>query len=1281
MTRIYQTLLLTLLFTLNLASQAEYYSRSQTIRVDYNEVQARSINEDVSANINGTDVKITTDFIVSWKCNEEQQKKILSKYICTVTKEASYYTVINFFDVGSGFEFLKEAHDKDLIDWGQPDIIAPIRFETDPYFDTQHQIYDSTIYPFSVNMDTVWNITKGAGVKVAIIDNGLEDHDDLGTIDTTYNPFTGGTGEPLGPDTIGGSIYASSHGLSVAGIVNMQHNGIGGRGIAPEASLIGVNIFSDGISSAQIATGIDFAVNQGADVLVNSWGYIGSGGGNQCSVNFPLIEAAIDNASTNGRNGKGSVVVFASGNWSKTGTLGGTDECVTQPGSVENALAVGAINYQTGKRTSYSSYGIALDVMAPSNDQILNDRGKVTDNIGGVFTCSDAPNSYITGFGGTSAACPVVGGLAALLIAADTMLTGARVKDIIRASARDLGKIGFDTETGYGLVDFEIAFENLDNQLTLLELCIDTTDADNDGICATLDCDDSDLNAPYPCGSACDDGDSTTYNDVYLMDGCTCLGIACAEICETTSEKLFLTSDCADTLSWSVSDGSFNLIGSTATWTPPGSPDENYIITSTCKDSCYSTNENEVIIILTIDTGGTIISDQIICTSGDPDQISGIYLDENNVNYQWQSSIVDSFSGYSDIGGATSGSYDPTTISQTTWYRRMAHNACLDTSYSNVIEILVASPPTALISGNTSSCTTDSTTLTASGGTEYLWSTAETTAAVNVLPGTYTVTVTDANGCTATDDHTITDSGPCCTNVTVAGTLSGNQAICGGYDPTTITGTVASGGVGGSIEYRWYTNGGLNGGTGQNYDPPNISSTTTYYREARRDCQASWISSNTITKTVYGFPTANAGGDQTVGCASYSANLSASGGVSYLWNNGGTLSSTTISNPVATPSVTTDYTVTVTDGNGCTDTDVVRVNVRTNTSANAGADTDHCTGGSSNLSASGGVTYAWSPSTGLSATNISNPVASHTSTLVYTVTVTDANSCTDTDQITVTVNSATANAGSDDEVCTDELVQLNGSGGVTYAWESNNGQPDPASVAGPYVGPNVTTTYTLTVTDANGCTDTDQVTITANPIPTPTIDDTSICDDDDVGWSWTATTGNYDVTTKIGAGTPVNHPSQAGTTIDIAELGTFTYRITVTDANGCDDTESDAVTVTNPLLIVTETTAPPTFNDLGSAWSFTWDATTMNRNACCLDVIDFSFETFRKGVSVDTHSGTTTSGSYQAFESIACATSSPVAGDELRVTGTISSDCEATVYSYDITYTMTSGDVTTCGCP
>jgi PKD repeat protein/N-acetyl-anhydromuramyl-L-alanine amidase AmpD len=242
--------------------------------------------------------------------------------------------------------------------------------------------------------------------------------------------------------------------------------------------------------------------------------------------------------------------------------------------------------------------------------------------------------------------------------------------------------------------------------------------------------------------------------------------------------------------------------------------------------------------------------------------------------------------------------------------------------------------------------------------------------------------------------------------------------------------------------------------------------------------------SNTSTQqvTVNSLPTANAGSDVAI-CYGNSALLSASGGSIYAWGPSTGLSATNISNPSASPTSTTTYIVTVTSTLGCQKTDNILVTVNPLPTANAGSDVAICYGNSALLSASGGSIYAWGPSTGLSATNISNPSAAPTATTNYIVTVTSTLGCQKTDNILVTVNPLpTANSGSDVAICYGNSTPLSASGGSIYAWGPSTGL-SATNISNPIAAPTATTNYIVTVTSTLGCQKTDNILVTVNPLP------------------------------------------------------------------------------------------------------------------------------------------------------------------------------------------------------
>ncbi|MBN4051551.1 T9SS type A sorting domain-containing protein, partial [bacterium AH-315-M05] len=410
----------------------------------------------------------------------------------------------------------------------------------------------------------------------------------------------------------------------------------------------------------------------------------------------------------------------------------------------------------------------------------------------------------------------------------------------------------------------------------------------------------------------------------------------------------------------------------------------------------------------------------------------------------------------------------------------------------------------------------------------YLWSTGATVTTITGLcDSTYTVSVTDASGFTVTDTVVITPEPP----PTATITPSNDTTVCGSINLSANPGA----------SYLWST-----GETTQQI----VVTVSGSIRVTVFSVCGDSATSDTMAVTVNPLPTVNAGTDTTI-CQGNNTTLNATGGVSYSWSPAIGLSCTGCQSPVASPTSSTTYTVTVTDGNGCVNTDAVIVTVNTLPVANAGADVAICAGNSTILNASGGVSYSWSPAIGLSDPNISNPVASPTVTTIYTVTVTDGNGCTDSDPVTVTVNPLpTADAGADVAICIGSGTALSASGGVSYSWSPATGLSDP-NIANPVASPTATTTYILTV-DNGGCTDADTITVTVNPLPTANITGAaSICE------------GELTILTASGGISYLWNTGAITSAITVSPVVNTDYNVIVTDGNGCSDTDTVSVTV-NP---------------------------------------------------------------------------------------------------------------------
>ncbi|MCJ8292261.1 MAG: SprB repeat-containing protein, partial [Crocinitomicaceae bacterium] len=270
------------------------------------------------------------------------------------------------------------------------------------------------------------------------------------------------------------------------------------------------------------------------------------------------------------------------------------------------------------------------------------------------------------------------------------------------------------------------------------------------------------------------------------------------------------------------------------------------------------------------------------------------------------------------------------------------------------------------------------------------------------------------------------------------------------------------------------------------------------------------------------------------------ANVSGgTGPFTYLWSNGATTVS--ILETVGT------HTVTVTDQGGClviSNSAVINEYILPN--VNAGLDQSVCDGVSVTLNGSGATSYVWD-------NGVTDGIGfvQAVGIVTYTVVGTDGNGCSNTDQVDVTVNPLPiVVAGADQTVCDGVAVTLNGSGATSYVWD--NGITDGVSFI-PAVG---TITYSVIGTDGNGCSNTDQVNITVNPLPIVVAGiDQTVCDGASVTLNGSGAT-SYVWDNGITDGVSF-----------IPAVGTITYSVIGTDANGCSNTDQVDVTV-NPLPIV-----------------------------------------------------------------------------------------------------------------
>lgn len=322
----------------------------------------------------------------------------------------------------------------------EPDFAMKIQFTAyrpaDTLFPQQWHLENRGGFGLTAGADVkapdAWDITRGSrSIRVCIIDDGVQvNHPDFNAPGKIVAPYDFGQNDP-DPSPVASN---DDHGTSCAGVAVAEENGQGVVGLAPGCALMPVRS-SGMISNESIRSMFDYARLNGADVISCSWGVSNK----FFTLSTPMINA-IRRAATEGRGGRGCVVLFAAGN--EDSPVDGTKNGVRVRAGFAmhpDVIAVSASNSHD-RRSHYSNYGKEIWVCAPSSGS--GGRGIVTTDRTGAAGYQAGDYTTVNGFGGTSSSTPLVAGLCGLILSVNPDLTSADVKEILRQTAEKIDPAG-----------------------------------------------------------------------------------------------------------------------------------------------------------------------------------------------------------------------------------------------------------------------------------------------------------------------------------------------------------------------------------------------------------------------------------------------------------------------------------------------------------------------------------------------------------------------------------------------------------------------------------------------------------------------------------------------------------------------------------------------------------------------------------------------------------------------------------------------------------------------
>jgi gliding motility-associated-like protein len=603
--------------------------------------------------------------------------------------------------------------------------------------------------------------------------------------------------------------------------------------------------------------------------------------------------------------------------------------------------------------------------------------------------------------------------------------------------------------------------------------------------------------------------------------------VTSASICASSSTSISASG--ASSYTWNASANLSSANGATVLATP--NVTETYTVTG-----AIGTCTNTAVTTITVVSNPTIT---LTPTSSSICPASSTTLTASGASaYTWNPSSTLS---------ANTGSIVTSTPTTTTIYTITGTaNTCTNTAITTVS---VLPNPTLTPTPSFSICSGTSTTLTANGANTYTWNasanlSSATGSMVIATPNTtetYTVIGTGLNTCTNSAVTTIT--------VVTTPTLSANtsSAIICPQGSASLT-------VSGATNYTWSPSASLSSSSGTLVVATPINTSTYSVVGANSDC----VDSTQVVVTVTVNPTITS--PSATICSSSSANLTASGGVTYTWSPATHLNTTSGANVISTPPSTFTYTVSGSSSLGCVGFTTVSVNVISTPTITISANPlTVCSGSNSVLTASGATSYTWSPST-VSNVNTASTIASPINTTTYIATGTNGSAptiCTSTQTVEIKVRPMIIPIVSpNDAICFGNSTKIYAVGGNTYHWSPTTGvlKPNDSTTV---VQPSSTTIYTVSVSINSLCPVTNTVQVTVNPLPMVNAGkDSTINIDQDIVLTGT---GNVDV----GFLSPDGKPLICNwcPIVTVAPKETTCYTLEGYNTYGCRNTDEVCVTV------------------------------------------------------------------------------------------------------------------------